>query len=313
MNVPAHAPDGLKSAEETWPDGEAASVAVRVLRQFTAERVESQQMYDHTNMSDQPLAGRHIAITRPSEQAGDLAARLVALGARVTPLPAIAIAPIEDTARLDAVLTALAGYDWLVFTSVNGVRAVEQRLQALGLDWSARHRARIAAIGPATASALAPLGVSADLVPQEYVAEALVEALGNVVGQRILLPRADLAREVLARELRVRGAEVDEIAAYRTIVQPLAPALLADLLDGDRVDAITFTSSSTVRSLVTGLQAAGRDPQRALAGIALSCIGPITAQTLREAGLAPALVAQEYTIAGLVAALAAYFATPHPS
>ena len=255
----------------------------------------------------QPLAGRRIAITRPREQAADLASRLEALGARVIALPAIAIEPVDDLSQLDVALGELATYDWIVFTSANGVRAFARRLRANALDWTARHRARIAAIGPATAAALQVVGVSADLVPPEYIAEKLADALGNVAGQRILLPRADIARETLRDELRLRGADVDEIAAYRTVAQPLPPELLERALGGERVDAITLTSSSTVRSLIESLRASGYDPLRALAGVALACIGPITAATLREYGLEPGLVAREYTIAGLVAALVAHF------
>jgi len=255
-----------------------------------------------------PLAGRHIAITRPPGQASALAEQLEALGARVTALPAIEIAPSEDISRLDAALDRLATYDWIVFTSVNGVAAFAGRLAARGQGWAARGLARIAAIGPATARALGERGAPADVVPAEYVAEALAEALGNVAGQRILLPRADIAREALARELRLRGAEVDEIAAYRTVVRPLPAGLLERVLSGgDRVDAITFTSSSTARSLARGLRAAGREPRSALAGITLAAIGPITAATLREEGLAPGLVAEEYTIPGLARALAEHF------
>jgi uroporphyrinogen III methyltransferase/synthase len=258
--------------------------------------------------SKQPLAGRRIAITRPREQAADLSARLEALGATVLALPSIAIEPVADTSALDAALAQLASYDWLVFTSANGVRAFDERLRATGLDWSARRRARVAAIGPATATALKRLGVVADLVPAEYVAEGLLEALGNVAGQRILLPRADIARDTMRDELRLRGAEVDEIAAYRTVLQPLPAELVQRALREERVDAITFTSSSTVRGLVESLRASGQDPAVALSDVALACIGPITAATLREYGLEPALVAQEYTVAGLVAALVAYFA-----
>lgn len=286
-------------SERAQPDAPADAPADSAPRETTPNGIDSQ-----------PLCGKHIAITRPQVQAADLAARLTALGARVTELPAIAIAPVADTSPLDAALKELAGYDWIVFTSANGVRAFDERLQARGLDWTARHRARIAAIGPATAAAIERQGIAPDLVPQEFVAEGLVEALGNVAGQRILLPRADIAREALSRELRLRGAEVDEIAAYRTVVQPIDPAVLERVLHEDRVDAITFTSSSTVRSLLESLGAAGYDPARELAGIALACIGPITAATLRGAGLEPALVAREYTIAGLVAALVAYLSPP---
>lgn len=254
------------------------------------------------------LAGRRIAITRPPEQAEALAERLEALGARTVPLPTIAIAPVNDPAELDAAIARLASYDWLIFTSVNGVAAFAERLAARGVDWTARGRARIAAIGPATAAAITGHGAPVDLTPDEYVAEAIVDGLGNVAGQRLLLARADIARRALADELRLRGGDVDEVAAYRTLVQPAAPEAIAQALDGaERVDAITFTSSSTVRGLLAGLAALSRDPAEALRGVALAAIGPVTAATLREAGLEVALVADEYTIPGLADALAAYF------
>ncbi len=264
-------------------------------------------MSEAPSLAGEPLAGRHIAITRPPGQAMALAEQLEALGARVTPLPAIHIEPSEDTSALDTAISELTTYDWLVFTSANGVEAFAVRLAALGRAWSDRGRARIAAIGPATANALAKQGVAADLVPDEYVAEALTESLGNVAGQRILLPRADIAREALARELQIRGADVVELAAYRTVVEPVPPELLQRVLRDDRADAITFTSSSTVRGLMQGLAASGLNPQEALRGIALAAIGPITAATLREHDLEPAIVAEEYTIPGLVRAIAAYF------
>lgn len=256
----------------------------------------------------QPLAGKRIAITRPPEQAAALAERLEALGARTVPLATIAIAPIEDPSALDAAIANLASYDWLVFTSVNGVAAFAERLAATGRDWTARRLARVAAIGPATARALEERGVQVDLTPVEYVAEGILEGLGNVAGQRLLLARADIARRALADGLRLRGAEVDEIAAYRTVIQPAGPEMIQRALLGDeRVDAITFTSSSTARGLVEGLAAMGLDPRAALRGVALAAIGPITAATLRDAGLEPALIAEEYTIPGLTDALAAYF------
>ena len=259
----------------------------------------------------QPLAGRRIAITRPREQAAALADRLEALGAQVVLLPAIRIAPIEDPAPLDAAIARLSSYDWLVFTSVNGVRAFAARLAATSHTWAERGLARVAAIGPATARALADEGVPVDLTPDEYIAEGILDGLGLVAGQRILLARADIARRALAEGLRLRGAEVDEVAAYRTIVEPVSPELiqraLLDAQDGP-VDAITLTSSSTAQGLLQGLAAMGRDSREALRGVALAAIGPITAATLRAAGLEPALVAEEYTMPGLAAALAAYFA-----
>ena len=255
----------------------------------------------------QPLAGKRIAITRPPEQAAALAERLEALGARTVPLATITIAPIKDPSALDAAIVQLASYDWLVFTSVNGVAAFTERLAATGRDWAARGLARVAAIGPATARALEERGVRVDFTPDEYVAEGILEGLGNVAGQRLLLARADIARRALADGLRLRGADVDEIAAYRTVIQPTAPGMIQRALVDERVDAITFTSSSTARGLIAGLEALGLDPREALRGVALAAIGPITAATLREAGLEPALIAEEYTIPGLADALAAYF------
>ncbi|HEX2348827.1 MAG TPA: uroporphyrinogen-III synthase [Ktedonobacterales bacterium] len=257
-----------------------------------------------------PLAGRRIAITRPREQADALARQLEALGARVTLLAAIRIAPIEDSAPLDAAIAQLGSYDWLVFTSVNGVAAFTERLAATDHTWDERGLAQVAAIGPATAAALERAGVPVALMPDEYVAEGILDGLGMVAGQRLLLARADIARRTLAEGLRLRGAEVDEVAAYRTIPQPVAPELIERILGderGERVDAITFTSSSTALGLLQGLAATGREPVEALRGVALAAIGPITAATLREHGLEPAVVAREYTIPGLTTALVAYF------
>jgi uroporphyrinogen-III synthase len=257
--------------------------------------------------AERSLAGRHIAITRAAEQAPALARRLEWLGARVTILSTIGIEPLQDTAQLDAAIGNFGSYDWIVLTSVNGVRAFAERLAACGRTWDDRQRARIAVIGPATAEALKRYGVSPDLMPAEYVAEAILAGLGNVAGQRILLVRADIARRALAEQLAVRGAEVDEVAAYRTVTRALPAEALEKLLGADRPDAITFTSSSTVHGLAEALREAGRDPQQTLAGIALVSIGPITAATLRGYALEPAVTATEYTMPGLVRALVAYF------
>lgn len=263
------------------------------------------------------LAGRHIAITRPPEQAPQLARLLEEAGARVTLISSIDIASLDETSALDATVERLTrselAYDWVVFTSVNGVRALDQRLTALGYDWSLLRRPSVAAIGPATARALEEHGVTPTLVPDEYVAEGILRGLGNVAGKRLLLLRADIARKTLAEELRHRGAEVDEVAAYRTVVVPPDAAMLRHLLDADRPDAITFTSSSTVRGLLQSLDAAGLSPAEVLEGIALACIGPVTAGTLRELGLEPALVAEEYTMPGLVQALIVYFTSAMPA
>jgi uroporphyrinogen III methyltransferase/synthase len=260
-----------------------------------------------------PLAGLHVAITRPPEQARDLADALEAVGARVTPLATIAIAPLDDPATMDKAVCSLAAYDWIVLTSSNGVAALADRLAAAGLEWSARGAARFAVIGPATGAALRAHGVAPDLMPQEYVAEAIAAQLGTVAGQRILLLRADIARKALANDLRRAGADVTELAAYRTVVRPPESARLSALFETDRPDVITFTSSSTVLGLFAGLAALDRDSASALRGITLAAIGPITANTLREHGLTPAVIAENYTIPGLVRALVAHYsAQPSP-
>jgi uroporphyrinogen III methyltransferase/synthase len=260
-----------------------------------------------------PLWGRRIVITRAAEQAPELADRLEAQGAAVTVLSAIRIEAADDYGPLDAALATLDTFDWLLFTSVNGVRAFGERIWASGRDWRALRRARVGAIGPATARALEAWHLRPDFVPHEYVAEGLLVEIGNVAGQRILLPRTDIARPTLAAELRLRGAEVVEVTAYRTVVQPPDAEILRRALVEERPDAITFTSSSTVRGFVESLAASGLgEPAAVLDGVAVACIGPITAETARSYGLEPALSAEEYTIDGLTEALMRYFAGRGP-
>ncbi|MFZ5915707.1 MAG: uroporphyrinogen-III C-methyltransferase [Chloroflexota bacterium] len=254
---------------------------------------------------DRPLFGQRVLVTRTRQQASALSARLRALGAEAIELPTIRIVPPEDWTPLDAAITGLAGYDWIVFTSVNGVGYFWQRLNAAGLDARVLHGLRLAAIGPATAAELEAHGLRADYVPGEYVAEAVAAGLGDVRGQRLLLPRADIARPALANLLREGGAEVVEVAAYRTLQPKTDPTELGDLLT--RITAATFTSSSTVRNLAILVREAGLDLPQALAHATIVCIGPITAATARELGLKVDVVAQEYTIDGLMQTLKDYY------
>lgn len=245
-----------------------------------------------------PLEGKRILVTRPRAQAAELCDKLSAQGAIPIAFPTIEIAPLDDYAALDRAIRELSAYHWIIFTSVNGVKAFWDRLEIVRTGLApARH---IAAIGPATARALHAHGVTAILIPDEYIAEAIVESIGDVTGQCILLPRADIAREALAVELRARGAIVDEIAAYRTVpVQPDPDGLL-EFQRG--VDVITFTSSSTVRNFVALVERDAISPQALIA-----CIGPITASTARELGLRVDIQATNYTMDGLIAALVVYF------
>jgi uroporphyrinogen III methyltransferase/synthase len=253
-----------------------------------------------------PLWGKRVLVTRAAEQALELCELLEQAGAEPIVLSTIRIEPAADYGPLDRALAHLEHYQWVIFTSVNGWRAVVTRLRDLGRDWRVFGNVKLAAIGPATAGALRASGFQVDLVPSEYVAEGILAAIGEVRGQRILLPRADIARETLAAELRRRGAVVDEVVAYRTVSEQTAPIQLRELLAAHRVDVITFTSSSTVRNFVAML--GDSVPTELLREIVVACIGPITAQTARQMGIMPTIVAQEYTMAGLTSAIVEYFA-----
>lgn len=263
---------------------------------------------------DRPLEGRRIVVTRAVAQAAGLVARLHDLGAVPIACPAIAILPPVDVAPLDAAIARLGGYDWVVVTSVNGVRALIDRMVALGQGLDVLAALRVGAIGPATAAELARCGVRCDFVPSAYVAESLLAEIGDVVGRRFLLPRADIAREVLAQGLRGRGALVDEVVAYRTVADAQAQVLLGGLRDRV-VDAVTFTSSSTVRCLLDGLVMAGVSRVvacRLLDSAATICIGPITAATARAESLRVDVVADSYTVDGVIDALVMWFAQSRP-
>jgi uroporphyrinogen III methyltransferase/synthase len=244
-----------------------------------------------------PLFGQRIVITRAKDQAPELTSRLHALGAEVVELPVIEIVPAADPAPLDEALSRLHEYDWLIFTSVNGVRFFLDRLDASPSDMRSL-RARLCAIGPATRRALEALHLKVDLMPKEYVAESLVEAFApfELSGKQILLPRAAVARDVVPVELKARGATVDVVEAYRTIV-PATAAGTVDEVFSQKVDWITFTSSSTVKNF---LALAGPDRLRA---VRIGSIGPVTSATARMHGLAVTTEAREHTIDGLVNAI----------
>jgi len=248
-----------------------------------------------------PLAGRRILVTRAAHQAGKLSAELRALGAEPVEVPLIEIHPPESFEPLDSALRNLATYDWILLTSTNAVQAVEQRAQALGLHLAAT-LLQVAVIGSATAQAAEAAGLPPTLTPRAYVAESLVEALGTATaGQRVLLARAAIARDVIPDALRAAGAEVDVVDAYRNVIPQDAPARLRAAL-ATRLNAATFTSSSSALHLADVARAAGIGFP--LAEVPAVSIGPITSQTLRELGWRPAAEASPHDIPGLVAAVA---------
>jgi uroporphyrinogen-III synthase len=248
------------------------------------------------------LRGKRILVTRARARAHELVTRLQELGAIPIVFSVIHIVPPADNyVALDAALRQLVTFDWVVFTSVNGVIHVWERLAVLGLEVGAFTPVRLAAIGPATTAALTTRGLQAAVVPEHSVAEALLEAIPHPAGQRFLLPLADLARDTLRVGLQAAGAEVVEVPAYSTVLAEPSPEALAAIETG--VDVLTFTSSSTVRNFV---EQVGQSTAQALAAQArVVTIGPITAATARELGLRVDVVATEHTIAGLVDAMTA--------
>lgn len=244
----------------------------------------------------QPLFGRRIVVTRPREQAGVLSDQLRTLGAEVISLPTIEIRPPEDWGPLDRAVSELDRYDWLIFTSANGVRCFVERLDASDRDLR-DVRAKICAIGPATAESLQQLHLKVDRTPREYVAESLLRAFSSreLQGKRVLLPRARVARDVIPVELEKRGAKVNVVTAYRTVV-PEGLASRADrLFRGPRKPHwVTFTSSSTVRNFVSVC------PVQRLDGVRVASIGPVTSATARELGVPLDAEARRYTVDGLV-------------
>ncbi len=248
-----------------------------------------------------PLFGRKIVVTRAADQAQELSDRLHALGADAIELPVIALQPAADPEPLDRAVGKLSNYDWLIFTSVNGVRFFLDRLDQSPHDLRSL-KARICAIGPATRAAVEALHLKVDLMPEEYVAESLVKAfaLEDLPGKRILLPRAAVARDVIPVELTKLGAKVDVVEAYRNVVPPNATARAREIFSSEKKpDWITFTSSSTVKNL---LAIAGRE---ALDGVRIASIGPVTSATLCAHGLNVDAEAKQFTLDGLINAILA--------
>ncbi|WP_367360251.1 uroporphyrinogen-III C-methyltransferase [Syntrophus sp. (in: bacteria)] len=255
----------------------------------------------------QPLFGKGVVITRPEPQAASMAALLRDAGARVVSFPTIRIAPPESWDELDAAIQRLETYSWLIFTSANGVHHFLERLRAAGKDLRDLKGIRLCTIGPATAAVLEGQGLRVDLVPETYLSEGVVAAFEryDLSGQRILLPRAEKARDVIPNELARRGASVDVVTAYRTVNSGRKAAELAEQIALGRVDVLTFTSPSTVTNF---LEIMGPDFLPIPAGIRVACIGPVTAAAARKAGLPVDILQEAYTVPGLVESLKDFFA-----
>jgi len=252
-------------------------------------------------MTSLTLAGRRVLVTRAAHQAGKLSDALRQLGAEPVEVPVLEIRPPADFAPLDRALRSLDSYDWLIFTSANTVRALVERSAALGFWFEKIATPQVAAIGEATASAARDSGFTVALTPEEYVAESLIDALaGQAAGKKILLARAEIARDVIPDALHAAGATVDVVDAYRNVMPEAAPELLRHALKKG-IDAATFTSSSSVTHLAEAARAAGLEFP--FSGVRAISIGPITSRTLRDVGWVPAAEAAVLDIPGLVAAV----------
>jgi uroporphyrinogen-III synthase len=254
-----------------------------------------------------PLAGRRIVVTRAAQQSGGLREPLEQQGAEVLLLPTIEIVPPDSYAPLDDALRRAGDFDWLVVTSANAVRVMDERLTALGLGAQSLAHVRCAAVGPSTADALRELGLAVDVVPERYVGEALADALADRVrGQRVLLVRAALARDVVPESLIAAGAEVAIVDAYCTVVPADAAGRARAVFGAESLpDAVVFTSGSTVTHLLDVLRDAGLAfPSQ----VACVSIGPVTSAALREAGLPVASEAETASLDGLVDACVRFLA-----
>ena len=255
-----------------------------------------------------PLFGKRVVLTRPQEQATEFSQLLAAYGAEPVEVPTIQIVPPASWQAIDDAMTRLNTYQWLIFTSVNGVRPFMDRLHAAGKDARALANLRLCAIGPRTAKELGAYGLTPDVIPSKFQAEGVIAALASVGirGSRILIPRAEVAREILPDQLRELGATVEVIPVYRTIVPAVDIASLTQQLQDGQVAVVTFTSSSTVRNFVELF--GGRDRVRPLlAGTVVACIGPITARTAEEYGVTVTVMPAENTVPALAVAIVRYF------
>ena len=258
-----------------------------------------------------PLFGRRVLVTRPREQAAELVDRLEAVGAEAIEAPMIRIAPPDDYGPLDEACARINTFDWVIFSSANAVDAFFERLLGGPQDLRALRGVKLCAVGPATAERIARHGLKVDLTPAEYRAEAVVRALsdaGTVRGARVLLPHADIGREIVADELRKQGAEVTEVVAYRTVmVEPEREGELDiyRMLLERRLDVVTFTSASAVRGFV---RLVGAEPAAdLLRTTVVASIGPVTAEAATQYNIQTTVMPAQYTIPGLVDAIVGYF------
>ncbi len=302
---------GTKAQQQVWTStvAEAAGMAKReqikppciFLVGNVVKLREKLAWFDNPQLK--PLFGKRILVTRSRAQASRLTAGLEDLGADCLEAPAIRIQPPADNyAALDRAIGGLADFDWIIYTSANGVEHFFSRLLEAGMDSRSLCGKKICAIGSATAQALEKYGIKADIVPNEYRAEGILSAMYGKLkeGDKVLLPRAAEARSILPEELKRQGADVVVATAYETVAGEADGTALSEELANGTIDAVTFTSSSTVKNL---LKLLGDNAPELLKNVKIAAIGPITAETCKQNGLQVTVQAQEYTIDGLIQAV----------
>ncbi len=259
-----------------------------------------------------PLFGKRIVITRARAQASSRVSELTKLGAQCIEIPTIKIVPPEDISPLKKSIENIDIYDWLVFTSVNGVKFFFDTLFDMRKDVRSLGHLKLACIGPVTKERLQDYGIISDILPETYRAESVIKAFSNIElkNKKILLPRAKKARTILPEELTKMGAKVDEVIAYETLLDIDKKEELINLLQDNKIDAVTFTSSSTVSNFISLLDS--KDSSKLLKNVITASIGPITSETARSLDIEPDIEAKEYTIQGLVYSLLAYYEGENP-
>jgi uroporphyrinogen III methyltransferase/synthase len=255
-----------------------------------------------------PLFGKRIVLTRAKEQAGEFARLLASYGAEPMSVPTIKMVPPPSWEPLDQAIARLSSYSWLMFTSVNGIAPFMERLKKARRDVRALAHLQIGAIGPRTADELARYGLTADLVPSEFQAEGMVAAMSQqeLRGINVLIPRAEVAREMLPEQLRAQGAAVDVVPVYRTVLPETGLTRLKEQIQAGAIAVITFTSSSTVANFVE-LIGGATEARRLGSKATIACIGPITARTAEEYGLPVTIMPDENTVSALAQAIVRYY------
>ncbi|MDR0788398.1 MAG: uroporphyrinogen-III synthase [Gemmatimonadota bacterium] len=300
--------------DSAGPDQGKSAMGARM--EATGERPGDREAADAASRShpepEHPAAGGwldgcRVVVTRPVTESDELSMLLERMGAEVVMLPMIRIEASEDDRILLGEVVRPGGYDWLVFTSVNGVACFRSALDEVGVEWP---DARVCAVGPTTASAIRRAGGKVDVVPDEHIAEGaaevMINAAGGLAGKRVLFPRAEEARPVLADALRTAGAEVVEVVAYRTVAETANVSELRRILEAGEVDVITFASGSAVRafSRLVGLPSGART--------VVASIGPLTSAAARSAGMEVDIEAMPYTAEGLAMAISRYYGMKAP-